>query len=92
MVKASALADLGEFDFGLQYFDKVLEIDPFHVKSLYNKALIFGNQSRRNEEIEIYDKNSEINPNFLDVLYIKGLSLNQLGNYESAIEIFDKLL
>ena len=65
-------------------------IDPFHVKSLYNKALIFGNQSRRNEEIEIYDKILEIDPNFLEAMNSKGVALQALGNNDAAIEIFDK--
>jgi len=75
----------------LQYYEKVLSIEPNNFKACNNKIDILHRQGKHDEAIMTYDKAIEIEPNNPDIWFKRGLMLYQ--HYpEEAITSYDKAL
>ena len=61
--KGLALYNLGKYEEAIEWYDKVLKIDPNDVNALNNKGLALNNLGKYQEAIEWYDKALEIDPN-----------------------------
>ena len=81
-----------EYDEAIQYFDKVLEIDPKNVDALNNKGVSLGNLHKYDEAIQYFDKVLEIDPKNVEALNNKAAALIKLAKYDDAIQYFDKVL
>jgi len=79
-------------DEAIQYFDKVLEIDPKNIDALNNKGVSLGNLHKYDEAIQYFDKVLETDPKNIDVLNNKAAALIKLAKYDEAIQYFDKVL
>ena len=56
MVKCIALKNLKKYDESLQYYDKILNIDPSNVNALNGKAIALKNLKKYDESLQYYDK------------------------------------
>ena len=81
-----------KYDEAIQYFDKILEIDPKNVDALNNKGVSLGNLHKYDEAIQYFDKVLEINPKNVDALNNKAAALIKLAKYDEAIQYLDKIL
>jgi len=63
----------------LDYFDKVLKIDPNHVKALETKASVLKGLERNEEAIESINAAIKIDPQNYHILTTKSLFLLSLG-------------
>ena len=81
-----------KYDEAIQYFDKVLEIDPKNVDALNNKGVSLGNLHKYDEAIQYFDKVLEIDPKNVDALNNKAAALIKLAKYDEAIQYLDKVL
>ena len=70
--KALALDNLGNYSEAIQYYDKVLAINPKYTNALYNKGVALDNLGNYSEAIQYYDKVLAINATDTDALYDKG--------------------
>jgi tetratricopeptide (TPR) repeat protein len=84
--------NLGNYIGAIEYYDKVLAIDPNEVNATYNKGSALDSLGNYTGAIEYYDRVLAINPNDVDALNSKGVSLDNLGNYTQAMEYYDKVL
>jgi tetratricopeptide (TPR) repeat protein len=66
--KANVLQDLQRYDEALQYYDKVLEIDPKDIDALYDKASVLEDLQRYDEALQYYDKVLDIDPKDIDAM------------------------
>jgi tetratricopeptide (TPR) repeat protein len=66
--KANVLQDLQRYDEALQYYDKVLEIDPKDIDALYDKASVLEDLERYDEALQYYDKVLDIDPKDIDAM------------------------
>ncbi len=82
----------GMYDQAIEYYDRVLALDPNHVMALYNKGSILDDLGRYQEAIEYYDTALAIDPNHINALNGKGVALVNLGRHQEAIEYFDRVL
>jgi len=82
----------GKLDDALYYYDKVLVIEPNHLKALNNKGGILSDFGKHEEAISYYDKILEIEPNNVDALNNKGSLLSTLGEFDDAIPYLDRAL
>jgi tetratricopeptide (TPR) repeat protein len=73
--KAINLKNTGNYEESIQYFDKIIELNPFCSKAYINKGLALLNLNKNNQAIKL--------------LY-KGDSFFQLKKYEEAIQFYDK--
>ena len=59
----------------IKYFEKALEIDPYHTNSLVAKGTTLDILKRYDEAIECYEKVLEIDPNDIPLGITRGLHL-----------------
>jgi tetratricopeptide (TPR) repeat protein len=71
----------------IEYYDKVLAVEPNDFEALYNKGLALTNLGKYNESIKYYDKVLAIDPNQVLASYNKGTALLNLGKYNKSIEL-----
>jgi tetratricopeptide (TPR) repeat protein len=90
--KGNSLFTEGRYEEAIQYYDKVLEIEPNDVYVLYNKGNAFYSLGNYTEAIQYFDKALEIEPRLVEALTNKGLALADLGKYQEAIQYYDKAL
>ena len=62
----------------IQYYNKVLEINPNNVDALTNKGVALSKLNNNTGVIQYYNKVLEINPNNVDALTNKGVALFQI--------------
>lgn len=77
--KAASLYDQGEYQEAIIWYDRVLTIDPNHVKALNNKGSALNKLDQYQEAITWYDKALAIDPNEPKALKNKGIALKNLG-------------
>jgi tetratricopeptide (TPR) repeat protein len=74
------------------YFDKVLEVEPIHIKTLTNKGNALGKLGKYSLAIACYDKVLKYKPDHTTCLLNKGLALHYLKRYEQASSCYNKIL
>ena len=89
---ANNFYDNQKYDEALQYFDKVLDIDPSNVNALNNKGLALDHLQRYDEALQYFDKALTIDPSSFSALNNKGTALDHLQRYDEALQYFDKAL
>ena len=90
--KATSLYDNQRYDEAIQYYDKILAIDPSSVNALNNKGLTLDHLQRYDEAIQYYDKALTIDPSSVTTLENKAVALDHLQRYDEAIQYYDKAL
>ena len=90
--KGLALDNLGNYTQAIQYYDKVLAIDPKYVAALNNKGSALGRLGNHTQAIQYFDKALDIEPKNVAALYNKALALYDLGNCTQAIQYYNKAL
>ncbi|HIQ39504.1 MAG TPA: tetratricopeptide repeat protein [Methanothermococcus okinawensis] len=73
----------------IEYYDKVLEINPRCKEAWNNKGIALSRLGRYEEAIECYDRALEIDPKNSLTWYNKGVALQRLGRYSEAQECFN---
>lgn len=74
------------------YFDKILEVEPGHIKALANKGNALGKLGKYSSAIACYDKVLKYKPDHIMCLLNKGLALHYLRRYEQAVSCYNKIL
>jgi tetratricopeptide (TPR) repeat protein len=77
--KGVALYNHGKYSEAIEYYDKILKIDPNNESARYNRFLAIQYLSKVKE-------------GYIDSLNNKGLDLSRQGKYQEAIEWYDKAL
>lgn len=85
--KGRALLELRHFYEALLCFDKISEIDPNDITSLFWKAYVYNRQRKFEDEISYYDAILAIKPNDVEALTKKGFALSSLKRYDEAIDV-----
>ena len=84
-----------KYEDSLEYFDKVLEIDPNYDYAWYNKGYALFNMGNFHEANVCIDKFLEINPenvHAFSAMYIKAAGFFMLEEYQDQLELSDKLI
>ena len=89
---ANNFYDNQKYEEALQYYDKVLAIDPSSVNALNSKGLALDHLQRYDEAVQTFDKALSINPSSVNALNNKGLALEHLQRYDEALQLYDKAL
>ena len=89
---ANNFYDNQKYDEAIQYYDKVLAINPSAVGALNSKGLALDHLQRYDEALPYFDKALSINPSSVNALNNKGLALDHLQRYDEALQSFDKAL
>jgi len=76
----------------IEYFDKILEIDPHDKLALTNKGATLTKLGNHEKALEYFNKALEIDPQNIEILSNKGATLASLGKMNEALKITDKIL
>jgi tetratricopeptide (TPR) repeat protein len=82
----------GKTDIALEFYNKVLKINPNHSQALNNLGVIFQNQMNHEKAKEYYEKALEINLNYSDAHYNLGNIFKDLGENQKAIGCYQKVI
>ena len=74
------------------YFDKVLKVEPNHIRALIGKGNALGKLGKYEDAISSYDIALKIQPTNIIGLLNKGLALHYLKRYNEAINCYDTVL
>lgn len=87
-----SLIQQGKLQEALQYFDKILTIDPNDPIALGNKGGILTQLNRHEEALTFYKKALQIDPTNTNTLNNLAASLFQLGRIDESLQTLDKIL
>lgn len=87
-----SLLQQGKFHDALEYFDKILTIDPNDVITLGNKGAALTQLNRHDEAITLYKKALEIESTNINVLNNLAASFFELGSIDESLQTLDKIL
>ncbi len=82
----------GEDEKAVHAFDKALELDPAHRKSLFNSSRVLLENDRPKEALERIEKALAIEPMSNEGLRLLGRARYELGNAEEAIQAYQRAL
>ena len=82
----------GDRDQALNSFDKALQLDPDHRKSLFNSSRVLLELGRSTEALERIEKALEAEPLSNEGLRLLGRARYQLGDADQAIEAYHRAL
>ena len=81
-----------QFDDALEFFDRVLEMNPENADALNNKGVALYHMSRPMEALECYDLALSTDPENPEALRNKGFVLRSMQRFEEALETYDLLI
>lgn len=89
---ATVLMQQGKFSEALEYFDRILSIDPNDPIALGNKGAALTQLNRHEEALLVYEKALEITPKNTSILNNKAATLFDLGKIDESLQTLDKIL
>jgi tetratricopeptide (TPR) repeat protein len=90
--QGDALFNQGNYTQAIQYYNKVLDIDPNDINLLNGKGDALNGKGNYTQAIQSFDKVLAVNPEDSSALNGKGNALSGQGNYTQAIPYYDKAL
>jgi Lipoprotein NlpI, contains TPR repeats len=81
-----------QFDDALEFFDRVLEMNPENADALNNKGVALYHMNRPTEALKCYDQALSADPENLEALRNKGFVLRSMQRFEEALEAYDLLI
>ncbi len=89
---AHCLDNLGEYDEALTHYNRTLEIDPDHSRSLFRLAYYYDLSGDNEKALEYYEKCVETVPLYTNAMLNLGLLYEDNDDYEKAISCFYSVL
>jgi DNA-directed RNA polymerase subunit alpha len=83
---------LGDRDDALGHYDKALEIDPVHPKSLFRIAFLHDLHGDESRSQEIYETLRQHRPRHINAIINLGLLLEDRGDYPKAVACYEAVL
>ena len=87
-----SLMQEGKFIEAIEYFDKILEIEPTDSIALANKGAALTQLNKNEEALLIYDKALQIDPLNTSILNNKAATLFNLEKIDESLQTLDKIL
>jgi len=84
--------NMGEYYQAIEYFNKVLKIDPENEDAWYYKGLAYFDSNEYQDAIKCFDKVISLDPDDRYSYYYKGLALSCVNKYKEAFECYTKLV
>lgn len=82
----------GDYNNGLEWLNKAIQIDPNNATTWYNKGVALERLGRYTEAIQSYDTALQFYPFYGNAWEGKAFVLNELGRYTEAIQCIDRAL
>jgi len=87
-----SLMQEGKFFEAIEYFDKILEVEPNDSIALGNKGAALTQLNKYEEALLIYDNALQIDPANINILNNKAATLFNLGKIDESLQTLDNIL
>ncbi|MGQ0376977.1 MAG: tetratricopeptide repeat protein [Nitrososphaerota archaeon] len=87
-----SLMQEGKFVQAIEYFDKILEIEPTDSIALGNKGAALTQLNKHEEALLIYDRALQVDPTNTNILNNKAATLFNLRKIDESLQTLDKIL
>jgi len=84
--------DSGQYEDAIEYYDKVIEINPSNEKAYLGKGLALHALRKYEKALESFDKAIEINSDMAKAYNSKGITLADLERYDESLENLKKAM
>ena len=81
-----------EFEKSIKYFNKILEIDPYNYRAIYNIGIAHFNMSDMNNAMKAYNSAIKIKPDYKHCYYNIGLIYEVKEDLQEALNFYKKAL
>ena len=88
----ASLMQEGKFFEAIEYFDKILEVEPNDSIALGNKGAALTQLNKYEEALLIYDNALQIDPANINILNNKAATLFNLGKIDESLQTLDNIL
>ena len=88
----ASLMQEGKFFEAIEYFNKILEMDPTDSIALGNKGAALTQLNRPDDAILVYDQALQIDPTNINILNNKAATLFSLGKIDESLQTLDNIL
>ena len=85
-------ANLNEFNNSLYYFNKALELNPYHKQSLFDLGAISSHLGNWDNSIMYGDRLIDLDPSYNNILIHVANTYSYVGNHNISIEYFKKAI
>lgn len=82
--------DSGQYEDAINYYDKVIELNPTSAKAYLGKALSLDALRKYDTALEFFDKAIEIDSEIAEAYNSKGITLSNLERFEESFENIKK--
>ncbi|KAI6656733.1 hypothetical protein LOD99_16037 [Oopsacas minuta] len=89
---ASTLFEIGNKIESLYYYERALRIDPNHVPSLINAAVIYNANGEHSKALSLATRGVKIDPNLLEGHVVMGAACISIGRFKNAIVALENAL
>jgi len=79
-------------DVALEYYERMLELDPTDTLALASIGYQYAQQERRREALAVFDRLAPLKPGDAEVQFNRGFLLQELNNHAAAITAFRQAL
>ncbi len=84
--------ELGSYERSIEYYSKVIEVDPGNVGAYNNRGVIYGRLKNYIAAIEDFDKSIELNPMEPGTYSNRGYAYDFLKDYDRALQNLNKAI
>ncbi len=91
-IKGNEFFDSLQLEKSIDYYTKVIDLDPSHDKAYYNRGLAYKKLGQNDPAIKDFTKVIELNPHYLPVYIQRGNLYFDQGKYSRAVEDYSKSL
>lgn len=91
-ILAASLVGQGKFKKALHAYNKILEINPKHAETYFNRGIVFQNLNRFEDSIDSYNHATDLKPNHSQAILNRGHAFQSLKKYESALENYNQVI
>jgi len=82
----------GEYELAMDYFSRVLEINPENSDAWNNRGVAFFRMGKITEALSSWDRSVELDIGNLEPLRNKAFALRDQGRLEESLQIYDQLV
>jgi len=82
----------GDYESAVVEYDRALEVDPEHAKSLFRLAYVADLRGDDEEALRRYEACAEVRPTHVNALLNLGVLYEDLGRYVDAVMCFERVL
>ena len=85
-ILGATLVSQGKFKNALHAYNKIIQLDPNHAETYFNRGIVFQKLRQFQDSIDSYGQAIKLKPNYPQAFNNRGYALQELDNLDQAID------